>query len=127
MTAIRITESDLHMIIKESVDRVLNEVKFGGESFHGNNAADWAALDHIRHALSNRDKALLKAKHYKDTFAPMQSIHTNDKEYLHNGNRSFQTAMDNGGYWSDADKEGKKKANRIIDRHIDDVLGKIRN
>ena len=45
---IRLTESDLHRIIKESVNKVLNEVQFGGESFHGDNPTDWAALADLR-------------------------------------------------------------------------------
>ena len=45
---IRLTESDLHKIVKESVNRVLNEVQFGGESLHGNNPEDWAAMKHLR-------------------------------------------------------------------------------
>ena len=32
---IRLTESDLHRIVRESVNKVLNEVQFGGESLHG--------------------------------------------------------------------------------------------
>lgn len=45
---IRLTESDLHRIVKESVNRVLNEVQFGGESLHGNNPGDWAAMRYLR-------------------------------------------------------------------------------
>ena len=45
---VRLTESDLHKIVKESVNRVLNEVQFGGESLHGNNPEDWAAMKYLR-------------------------------------------------------------------------------
>ena len=45
---IRLTESDLHKIVKESVKRILNEVEFGGESLHGNNPEDWAAMRYVR-------------------------------------------------------------------------------
>jgi len=45
---IRLTESDLHKIVKESVNMILKEVKYGGESLHGNNSKDWYALSQIR-------------------------------------------------------------------------------
>lgn len=50
---VRLTESDLHRIVKESVNRVLNEVQFGGESLHGNNPADWNALDRLHRNLAD--------------------------------------------------------------------------
>ena len=50
---IRLTESDLHRIIKESVNKILNEVEFGGESLHGNNPADWNALYRLRNNISD--------------------------------------------------------------------------
>ena len=50
---IRLTESDLHRIVRESVNRVLNEVKFGGESLHGNNPTDWAAVKDLRNDLAD--------------------------------------------------------------------------
>ena len=45
---IRLTESDLHRIVKESVNMILKEVKYGGESLHGNNPNDWYTLSQIR-------------------------------------------------------------------------------
>ena len=32
---IRLSESDLHRIVKESVNKILNEINFDGESLHG--------------------------------------------------------------------------------------------
>ena len=52
---IRLTESDLHKIVKESVNRVLNEVQFGGESLHGNNPEDWAAMKYLRNDRINHE------------------------------------------------------------------------
>ena len=48
---IRLTESQLHRVINESVNKILKEVKIGGESFHGNNPTDWAAIGDLRHNL----------------------------------------------------------------------------
>ena len=48
---IRLTESDLHRIVKESVNRVLKEVNFRGERLHGNNPEDWKALISLRNDL----------------------------------------------------------------------------
>lgn len=45
---IRLTESDLRKIVKESVNRVLNEIQYGGESLHGNSPTDWEALSQVR-------------------------------------------------------------------------------
>jgi len=53
---IRLTESDLHRIVKESVNRILNEVEYGGESLHGNNAEDWGAVHRVRSARGWRDQ-----------------------------------------------------------------------
>ena len=50
---IRLTESDLHRIVRESVNIVLNEVQFGGESLHGNNPEDWVAIRKVRNTLGN--------------------------------------------------------------------------
>lgn len=43
-----INESQLHSIIKESVKKVLKEVRVGSESFHGNNPYDWTAIGDLR-------------------------------------------------------------------------------
>ena len=48
---IRLTESDLHKIVKESVNRVLKEANFRGERLHGNNPEDWEALTSLRNNL----------------------------------------------------------------------------
>lgn len=51
---IRLTESDLHRIIENTVRRIVKEVKFGGESFHGNDEADWLTMGNLRqNALDN--------------------------------------------------------------------------
>ncbi len=48
---IRLTEQDLHKIVKESVNKILNEVRYldvdfpyNIRSYHGNNPNDWGAL-----------------------------------------------------------------------------------
>lgn len=45
---IRLTESDLHRVVAETVRRVINEVQVNGQSLHGNNAEDWGTMQNIR-------------------------------------------------------------------------------
>lgn len=45
---IRLTEGDLHRIIKESVNKILNEIQFDGESLHGSNPEDWMKVSKAR-------------------------------------------------------------------------------
>ena len=45
---IRLTESDLHRVVKESVNKVLNEVMYNGKSLHGNNPDDWKYMADVR-------------------------------------------------------------------------------
>ena len=53
---IRLTESGLHKIIKESVEMVINEVMYNGRSYHGNNSNDWADLaDEREKRMFSRD------------------------------------------------------------------------
>lgn len=53
---IRLTEQDLHKIVKESVNKVLNEVKFGNtdRSFHANDPNAWETLKITRNGRANR-------------------------------------------------------------------------
>lgn len=60
-----LTEKDLHRIIKECINEALNEVSLGGESLHGNNAADWLAMSNIRGYKSNYSNDGKVAKHSK--------------------------------------------------------------
>ena len=52
---IRLRESELRRMIAESVRKVLNEVEFGGETLHGNNPEDWAAMKHLRSLRMDKD------------------------------------------------------------------------
>ena len=61
---IRLTEQDLHRIVKESVERILNEVEIGGESLHGDNPEDWATVSHLRDANVARDEDLSDHNRY---------------------------------------------------------------
>lgn len=45
---IRLTEQDLHKIVKESVNKILMEVNFGGKSLHGSNPEDWMEVSKAR-------------------------------------------------------------------------------
>ena len=50
---IKITENDLHKIVKDCLGKILNEVKFKGKSYHGNNYKDWEKLSDIRRDVSD--------------------------------------------------------------------------
>ena len=52
---IRLTENDLHNIVRKAVDEAMNEVSFRGQSFHGNNAEDWQTLHDYRMNNPNTD------------------------------------------------------------------------
>lgn len=45
---VRLTESDLCKIVKESINNVLNEVMYNGVSYHGTNPYDWVDLAQVR-------------------------------------------------------------------------------
>lgn len=54
---IKLTESQLHNVIKESVKRVLKEIRLGDVELHGNNPEDWMAMSHVRRPYSMIDKS----------------------------------------------------------------------
>lgn len=61
---IRLTESDLHRIIENTVRRIVKEVKYGGESFHGNDEADWRAMGDLRQdAVQNSKNDIERSYH----------------------------------------------------------------
>lgn len=93
---IRLNENELKHIINESVKKVLNEVEYGGESFHGNNPEDWFALSRLR-----RQKAI-------DQDNPDDMIRQNKLS-----NHAYNNAISNG-YDADARDTGERKADRII-------------
>lgn len=69
-----LNESKLKKIIKESVKKVLKEVRYGGEEFHGNKPEDWKALTHLRLGNGDYNKLKKTRKSYQDLF---------DKEFGH--------------------------------------------
>jgi len=70
---IRLTEGDLHRIVKESVNRILNEVKYHYdpnnpeeyEEFDSTNPKDWRTLAYLRklRRISHEDP---KSEYYED-------------------------------------------------------------
>lgn len=70
----KITENQLKRIIKESIENVLKEVRYGGEEFHGNKPEDWKALTHLRLGNGDYNKLKKTRKSYQDLF---------DKEFGH--------------------------------------------
>lgn len=51
---IRLSEAELHRVIKESVNAILNEVKYDGVSYHGTNPYDWVDIKDIRDEYGDR-------------------------------------------------------------------------
>lgn len=45
---VKLTESQLHNIIAESVNRILNEIRYNGVDYHGNNPYDWVDVAYKR-------------------------------------------------------------------------------
>ena len=93
---IRLTEQDLHRIVKESVNKVLNEIQYGGESLHGNNPEDWETMRNLR-----SDHMGLYPSGYEDEYDKNErawdrdennatSLYGNDKERMRlGGKRAF--------------------------------------
>lgn len=115
---IRLTESDLHQMVKEAVNKILkesmNEVQFGGESLHGNNPEDWAAAMHMRDANVNRDERLAKNRFYKNNnSASLSGIH-NREQGLKDLKNMVQTNHNTLEPFGAASDKGREKAKRII-------------
>ena len=75
---IRLTESDLHRIVKESVQKILNEVRYldvdfpdNIRSYHGNNPNDWGALADERYR-----RGLDAKKEYEYYDIPQNAIYS---------------------------------------------------
>jgi len=101
---IRLTESDLHRLVKESVQKILNEVseakhKYAGETLDPDDPADWITLYHLRHRKAKDQDNLEDVRR--------QNII---------GNKDRETGIHLG--WGDYGKfdRGEEKANRIIPR-----------
>ena len=112
---IRLTESDLHRIVKESVERILresvNEVELGGESLHGDNAEDWFAVSNLRDRNAKRDKKLATSKFYKNNNDAMNSYFNNTIEGGRDWRNGTNLAKQGLGKALDG---GRDKSNRII-------------
>ena len=112
---IRMTESDLHQLVKESVNRILSEIQFGGESLHGDNPEDWAAVKHLRTDRINREgDAGLYDDDESGYFRNLRNWERNgkneidllDKMYPHDYSKFFERGRA-------LDAKGHNKANRI--------------
>ena len=125
---IRLTESDLHRIVKESVQRILNEVVVGGQSLHGyypkfkddaspdksRSAVDFNALSRFASQKGNSRVANNARNSYKGEL----NDYVNGNKHLANNNNvaAFTDYNDmvfnNGGidiYNNIADKNGLEK------------------
>ena len=118
---IRLTESELHQMVIEAVNKILkesmNEVQFGGESLHGNNPEDWAAAMHMRDANVNRDERLAKNRFYKNNnSASLSGIHNREQglKDLKNLKNMVQTNHNTLEPFGAASDKGREKAKRII-------------
>lgn len=115
---IRLTESDLHQMVKEAVNKILketmNEVQFGGESLHGNNPEDWATMMSLRDANVNRDERLAKSKFYKNNNDAINSALNNRRQGLKDLKNANATASASPVSYDSIMDNGKEKAKRII-------------
>lgn len=97
---IRLTESDLHRIVKESVKKIIKEAadhKYGGETLNADNAADLITLYHLKHRKAE------DASNYEDR-----------KRHFSQGNEYRERGIRKGIGDYDMFNKGEEKANRII-------------
>ena len=125
---IRLTEQDLHRIVKESVQRILNEVMVGGQSLHGyypkwkddaspdkaQSAVDFNALSRFASQKGNSRVANNARNSYK---GELNDYVNNNKHRAYNNDVAAFTdyndmVLNNGGidkYNNIADKNGLEK------------------
>lgn len=102
---IRLTESDLHRLVKESVNKILKEVKYKGHSLHGDNPYDWATMHHVRDMEADKSDDLPTAvKHLNNSERNLKNAIDTDK------NNSLPTAM----------SRGKNRAKAIVGEGVPD-------
>jgi hypothetical protein len=99
---IRLTESDLHRLVNESVKRILAEAadhNYAGETLNAGDPADWLTLYHLRRRKA-KDQDNLKDVRHQNTVA----------------NKDHETGVFLN--WGDSSKfdRAEEKANRIIPR-----------
>lgn len=128
---IRLTESDLHRIVKESVERILresvNEVELGGESLHGDNAEDWATVSHLRDANVARDEDLSDHNRYYQGLAnPRYSALNNRRQGVKDVMNMRDTIKGSEGpdAFGKADDAGREKAKSIINNRNREKMNK---
>lgn len=121
---IRLTESDLHRIVKESVKRILNEKELGGETFH-NTPEDWAAVASLRKGQRGGDPTMIPRgsaeerdlNNYSDVLKA-KGLYKPEEFYM---DKAYPGGEGNGRYFKGSEAEktlmaGKEKANRVMDR-----------
>ena len=98
---IRLTESDFYKIVKESVNRILNEVEFRGRTFHGNIPDDWRKIAHIRNAYR-------------------MDADRGETDAINGYNHSFDSQdAKEAEYWRNASKKHSKNADRDMNNYRD--------
>jgi hypothetical protein len=76
---IRLSENDLHRIIRACVNEALNEIQYNGQSFHGDNADDWNTL--ATHRLNNNDKDTDTVKNFTNSLRDMGNASDLNRSY----------------------------------------------
>jgi len=95
---IRLTENDLHRIIKNSVNSVLKEMNVNGVSVHGNNGRDWNVMRNVRQKVAaNQDDTTMSGRYNK--FRNIKQMNRNAKNM---GDFGYQGGFD--GSHEDSDK-----------------------
>ena len=117
---IRLTESDLHRIIKESVKKVLNEVKFNGVSYHGTNPYDWKDLADIRNKMLNPDNE----ESFNKNYGKMKRNKNNAKELGWKGRNDTRLSKAQE-YYNTAEKSQDPKEREKYNKLAKDTLGDI--
>lgn len=106
---IRLTETDLHNIIR----RAINEAKFGGESFHGDNVGDWHSMAKVR-TLVNDKKGIDKEKNFKNFVRDVKNAEGVNKDQKNKATDKALNAADN------------LNIESIIRKHVNDCVNEVK-
>ena len=67
---IRLTEGDLHRIVKESVGKIINEKNFGIDKVHDSAERRWRTYEKLIIQINDAAQELKKITGYQDTSVP---------------------------------------------------------
>lgn len=111
---IKLRESELKRMIAESVNKILNEVEFNGQSYHGNRPYDWSRMAQLRHELSVNAKrdAGDEQRAYEYSFDPRDREHYYD--YMNTAKKHEKNRDKNWKNYQELSKVVKESIKRML-------------